>query len=80
MHFFSDSQGLFFACSKDNYLYLDDVVNSRVQKKPKLVAEGFYAQDLNQSKGVPLGSREGGKSQSVQLSVLRCMFHQLRSR
>lgn len=47
MHFFSDSQGLFFACSKDNYLYLDDVVNLRVREKIKLAAERFYAQDLN---------------------------------
>lgn len=47
MHFFSDSRGLLFACSKDNYLYLDDAVNSRVREKIKLTIESFYAQDLN---------------------------------
>lgn len=46
VHFFPDSQGLLFACSKDNYLYLDDVMNSRLRKKIKLAAESFYAQDL----------------------------------
>lgn len=47
MHFSPDSQGFPFACSKDDYLYLDDVLNSRISEKIKLAVETFYAQDLN---------------------------------